>query len=382
MPSTINTNLASLNTQNNLHKSQSALQTSIQRLSSGLRVNTAKDDAAGFGIASRMDATIRGQNIAIRNANDAISYSQTTEGGLSQISDNLQRMRELAVQSANGSYGDTDRTALSNEFVQLQDEILRIRESTSFNGNSVLKTSGTTTFQVGSGNTSNDKISISGVDLSTGSINTAATKTTGSDFQSTLKSVFGQNSAADTIHGVTFSTSTGYASIDTSVITGTPSSEQTQAITDYNSKLAAAAAGVSLTGVTFSATTGKATLPGSPSAVQTALASTVNGSTGSAGTSIGTASTAQSALSAIDSALSDVNDKLTQQGAYQNRFTAVINVLRTSVENQTTARSRIVDADYASETSNLARNQILQQAGMAMLAQANQLPNNVLSLLR
>lgn len=281
--SVINTNLASLNAQHNLQKSSADLQTSIQRLSSGLRVNTARDDAAGFGIASSLDAKIRGESVAIRNANDGISYSQTAEGALSNISNNLQRMRELAVQAASGSYSSTDRSNLDTEFQQLNKEITRIVSSTSFNGVNVMTSTGSISFQVGSGTAAENQISMN--------------------------------------------------------------------VVDFNHMSSMTAGSASLTAGTF-------------------------GITGS------DTSASLNALGVIDTALGEVNQKMVQQGAYQNRFTAVISTLSTSVENNSSARSRIVDADYAVETSKLARNQVLQQAGMAMLAQANQLPNSVLSLLR
>jgi flagellin len=290
MASFINTNMASLNTQNNLTKSQAALNTSIQRLSSGMRVNSAKDDAAGYAIANRMDSTIRGQNVAIRNANDAISFSQTAEGAMSKISDNLQRMRELAVQSANGTNGTDDRNSLNTEFAQLQAEITRISSNTKFNGFSVLD-GASNTFQIGSGTGTDNQITISGVDL------TAATSETGK--------------AAD----VTTTLSTlGVATTD-----GINILDQTNAV---------------------------------------------------------------AAMAQIDLSLKEVNTETIKHGAHQNRFQAVIATLQVSVENQTTSRSRIMDTDYAAETATMARGQILQQAGMAMLAQANQLPNGVMALMK
>mgnify|MGYP000393726855 CR=1 FL=1 len=280
MASFINTNMASLNTQRNLSASQAALNTSIQRLSSGMRVNSAKDDAAGMAIASRMEATIKGQTVAMRNANDGISFSQTAEGALSKIGDNLQRMRELAVQAANGSNGADDRTSLDTEFKQLQAEVTRITSNTKFNGIQVLgaPAAAGVTFQIGDANTTDDKVTVTGADL------TAAT-----------------------------------------------------------SKTAIAAA---------------------------------------AAQDITTQAKAGSALTAIDDALKEVNNESIKHGATQNRFSAVISTLQVSVENQTAARSRIMDTDFASETATMARGQILQQAGMAMLAQANQLPNGVMALLR
>jgi len=279
MASFINTNMVSLNTQNNLTKSQGALATSIQRLSSGMRVNSAKDDAAGMAIANGMQSTIKGQTVAIRNANDAISFSQTAEGALGKINDNLQRMRELAVQSANATNSTDDRTSLNTEFTQLQAEITRVQTATKFNGTNVLAGAAdvSQTFQIGSGTT---------------------------------------------------------VDVDTITTTSKASTAQT----------AATAAGIKIDGAD--------------------------------------ATNSNAALTAIDAALKENNTASINEGATQNRFSAVISTLSVSVENQTQARSRIMDTDYAAETATLARGQILQQAGMAMLAQANQLPNGVMALMR
>jgi flagellin len=287
MPQTINTNLVSLNAQRNLTTSQSSLATSMQRLSSGLRVNSAKDDAAGLAIAERMGAQARGMNVAIRNANDAISLSQTGEGALGKVSDLFQRMRELAVQSANGTNTDSDRTSLNEEFVQLAQEATRTLGGTQFNGVAILASTDATSFQIGANNdTSIDQISVAG---------------------------FGWAANTDIT-----------AVIGTAVLTGT--NTPTVQITDV--------------------------------------------------------STAQGALDTIDDAIDAVNSQRAEFGAVQNRFENVIANLMVSAENQTAARGRIMDADYATETANLSRASILQQAGNAMVAQANQLPQQVLALLR
>ncbi len=264
MASVINTNLASLNTQRNLSASQSSLNTSLQRLSSGLRINSSKDDAAGLAIATRMDSQVRGQQVAIRNANDAISFAQVAEGGLSKQTDALQRMRELAVQSINGTNTSTDRANLDAEFTQLSAEVSRLSTATKFNGTSVFGAA--QTFQVGA-------------------------------------------DAGDTITT---------ASVAAATITG----------------------------------------------------------------SVSDVAAASTAITAIDAALTAANTSRATLGAIQNRFESVVSNLQISVENQSSAKSRIMDADFAAETANLTRGQILQQAGTAMLAQANSLPNNVLSLLR
>ena len=287
MPQTINTNLVSLNAQRNLNASQSALATSMQRLSSGLRVNSAKDDAAGLAIAERMNTQLRGMNVAIRNANDAISLSQTAEGALGKVGDILQRMRELAVQSANGTNSTADRASLNEEFVQLAQEATRTLGGTQFNGQNILATTASSTFQIGANGTSNiDRITV-------GNFNWAGETT------------------------ITALLSTG-------ILTGT--GVPTQQITDIG--------------------------------------------------------TAQTALGTIDTAIDRINSQRATFGAVQNRFENVIATLQVASENQAAARSRIMDADYASETANLSRASILQQAGNAMVAQANQLPQAVLALLR
>ena len=289
MTSFINTNMVSLNTQNNLSKSQGALATSIQRLSSGMRINGAKDDAAGMAIANGMESSIKGQTVAMRNANDAISFSQTAEGALGKINDNLQRMRELAVQAANDTNSTGDRASLNTEFSQLQAEVTRVQGSTKFNGKTVLA-GGDHKFQIGSGTTALTDTITTTMDAST---NTAAAASSGTK-------TAGSDGAADTYSGV----------------------------------------------------------------------------------AITTAAAATAAITAIDLALTENNNASIKEGANQNRFAAVVSTLQVSVENQTQARSRIMDTDYAAETSVMARGQILQQAGMAMLAQANQLPNGVMALMR
>ena len=276
MPMTINTNIVSLNAQRNLTNSQSSLATSMQRLSSGLRVNSAKDDAAGLAIAERMNTQVRGMNVAIRNSNDGISLAQTAEGGLGKLGDMLQRMRELAVQSANATNTTTDRANLDAEFQQLGSEVTRIVGATTFNGVKVLGAdiagSGLD-FQVGAN--SGETINVSGTDLT---VDATITAVTGGDVTSTAN--------------------------------------------------------------------------------------------------------ATAALDNIDAALTTVNGQRAQWGAVQNRFDAVIGNLQIGAENQAAARGRIMDADFAAETANLSRVQILQQAGTAMVAQANQLPGQVMQLLR
>ena len=283
MASTINTNIPSLNAQRNLSASAGSLTTSMQRLSSGLRVNSAKDDAAGLAIAERMHAQVRGMNVAIRNANDGVSLAQTAEGALGKIGENLQRMRELAVQAANDTNGSTDRVSLDDEFKQLAAENERVIKNTKFNGQELLTGSGGTggsfTFQIGANTQSDNQVTIATTDMFT-------------------------------------------------------------------------AMGSATQGTSTAASLGT-----------TALA-------------------ARNAMDALDTALNKVNEQRSKFGASQNRFDAIIANLQVSSENQAAARGRIVDADFAVESANLARAQILQQAGTAMLAQANQMPQSVLKLLQ
>jgi len=279
MTISVNTNLFSLNAQRKLAGSQSSLQTSMQRLSSGLRINSAADDAAGLAISQRMTAQVRGMNVAIRNANDGISLAQTADGALSSVSDSLQRMRELAVQSRNSTNSDSDKESLDLEFKQLSSEIGRVLGGTTFNGKAILgANAGTLTFQVGANVTTNDSIDITTTDLTS----------------------------------------------DTKITTVT------------------------------SASIGSAS---SASAIATVITN-------------------------IDSAIDDINSQRATFGASQNRFNSVVSNLQSSVENQSAASSRITDADFAAETANMSRAQILQQAGTAMVAQANQLPQSVLRLLQ
>lgn len=283
MAMSINTNVQSLNAQRNLATSQSSLSTTMQRLSSGLRVNSAKDDAAGLAIAERMNAQVRGMNVAVRNANDGVSMAQTAEGALSKVTDALQRMRELAVQARNGTNGAKDQVSLNKEFVELGKEIDRVIKGADFNGKKILSTdAGAINFQVGANTSANDSITVTTSNLGTN---------------------------AD------------------------------------------------ITGIT-------------------------SASIGSNATTALDATALATVISNLDTALDTVNSERAVLGATQNRFEAVVSNLQVAAENTASARSRIMDADFASETANLSRSQILQQAGTAMVAQANQLPQGVLALLR
>ena len=279
MPAIINTNLLSLNAQRNTSTSQLSLATSMQRLSSGLRVNSSKDDAAGLAIAERMQAQVRGMNVAVRNANDGISLSQTAEGALSKVSDSLQRMRELAVQARNATNTTTDLDSIGKEYTQLSQEIGRVLGGTTFNGKNILAgDAGTQTFQIGANTTANDVVDVVTTNMAT---NTDITTVTSATISNT---------------------------------------SDTAALKDI--------------------------------------------------------------IDNIDKAITTVSGERATLGASQNRFEAIISNLQISVENQSAARSRIMDADFATETANLSRAQILQQAGNTMVAQANQMPQQVLSLLR
>jgi len=279
MAQTINTNIMSLTAQRNLSRSQGRMATAMERLSSGLRVNSAKDDAAGLAIAERMNTQVRGMNVAMRNANDGISLSQVAEGGLNEIGDMLQRMRELAVQSANGTNGVGDRRNLDQEFKALASEISRIAENTTFNGRAVVGT-GAGEFQYQIGANPGQTLNITTVDITTGS---------------------------------------GIASLLTASLAGTSAGDG--------------------------------------------------------------ASLANTAMEMLDTAIDTVTAQRSSYGAAQSRFESAINNLQIGMENQAAARGRIIDADFAVETAAMVRAQILQQAGTAMVTQANSAPQNVLALL-
>jgi len=493
MAAIINTNIQSLNAQRNLTTSQTSLATSLQRLSSGLRINSAKDDAAGMAISDRMTAQIRGMNVAARNANDGISLAQTAEGDLQQIGDNLQRMRELAVQSANASNSASDREALQGEIKQLQSEIDRVASNSSFNGVKLLDGSfKAQTFQVGANNTLNDRITVESiesartsslgqtygasltgttltantgitaagqftiavgggdaVDVYTASggasiggsakeiaaaINkanisgvTATAKATEGTGTFTAATVSAAGDATLSINGTDITLSLAAAATDATTVSNTVDAiNNNSAATGVHAELSggaikliaddgrnivasfeaggatgATAAGVGLgglAGTTAAPTTtyssynleyvGEGGIEIAGSAANTTKGIT-DGTTNSAATGksismidISTADGARTALASIDSALTSINSSRAALGAMQNRFTSVVASLQTSAENLSASRSRIQDADFAAETANMTRGQILQQAGTAMLAQANSLPNGVLALLR
>lgn len=358
MAQVINTNTLSLTAQNNMNRSQSALGTAIERLSSGLRINSAKDDAAGQAISNRFTANINGLSQASRNANDGISLAQTTEGALNEINDNLQNIRRLTVQAQNATNSESDRKSIQDEIDQRLSEINRISEQTEFNGVKVLSKDQTLSIQVGAndGQTieinlhemSSTTLGMDGFDVNNMStkLKEGSTITTGSETY-TLKDtdmttynggVVSMKDAAgkETIYGI---------------------KEATDGTKTY---------------FTLEAEAG--TNPGDPATLkETAMADAPT---------IAKIEGSLSPLADIDAAIAQVDDLRSGLGAVQNRFDSVINNLDSTVNNLSASRSRILDADYATEVSNMSRAQILQQAGTTVLAQANQVPQNVLSLLR
>lgn len=382
MAAIINTNVIALNAQRNLNSSQNALATTLQRLSSGLRINSAKDDAAGLAISERMTSQIRGLNQAVRNANDGISMSQTAEGALGEIGNNLQRIRELAVQSGNASNSVSDRTALNNEVQQLKAEIDRVASTTAFNGIKLLD--GTFTnqaFQVGAN--VGETISITSlVNAQSSSLGTSTTTT--ANVTGIVIATPAAITAGDlTINGV---------SVGAVALGATPTAQGDNIAAAINSVSgttnvsATNAAGI----LTLTNTSGSTTIVGMTGTATQAATGLTAGTTsvttasvvGFAGVNVSTTAGAENAISSMDSALSALNAARADLGAYQNRFSSAVSNLQTTAENLAASRSRIVDTDFAAETAILSRNQVLQQAGTAMLAQANALPQSVLALLR
>jgi flagellin len=384
MAAIINTNVVSLNAQRNLTTSQNALATSLQRLSSGMRINSAKDDAAGLAISQRMTSQINGLNQAARNANDGISMSQTAEGALGEIGNNLQRIRDLSVQSRNASNSVSDRTALNNEVQQLKSEIDRVASTTSFNGIKLLDGSfNNQAFQVGAnvGETISITSLVNAQSSSLGTTTTSSANVTGA-----APTAFTAITAGDlTINGVSVgavaaggSAATQGANIAAAINTKSGLTNVT-ATADAAGKVSLVNASGSSTIVAFAGASASTAITGLTAGTTAATTSTV---AGFAGVDISTTVGADVAIAAMDSALSAVNAGRADLGAYQNRFSSAISNVQTTSENLTASRSRIVDIDFAAETATLSRNQVLQQAGTAMLAQANAMPQSVLALLR
>jgi flagellin len=392
---TINTNVMSMTAQRNLSQSAGSLATSMQRLSSGLRVNSAKDDAAGLAISERMSAQVRGMTVAARNANDGISLAQTAEGSLGKVGDMLQRMRELAVQSANATNSDSDRTALQAEVGQLKEEIQRVADTTSFNGTKLLNGSFTNqTFQVGAN--AGESINVTEIaDANLTSLGDAATGAASATGAAAAATAFG---TATALGDLTITGKSGVA-VDIGVIpaSGSASNRMAQVVSAINAKSnetgVNAVYNSSTDAIEFTATEegtwdGSFTVDGADDGTLTGvdagtgLVSTA-GSTGALNTlDISSTGGATAALTQIDSALDAINSSRANLGALQSRFENAVSNIQIQSENISAARGRIVDADFAKETANLSRAQILQQAGTAMVAQANQAPQGVLSLLR
>jgi len=399
--SVINTNTISLNAQRNLSTNSASLATSIQRLSSGLRINSAKDDAAGLAISERFSTQIRGMNQAARNANDGISLAQTAEGALGEIGNNLQRIRELAVQSANATNSTSDREALQAEVKQLKAEIQRVSEQTSFNDKKLLNGSFTAqAFQVGANH--DQKIEIEGIvnaDISQlgrwTSVDTPNATGQSGDFTAVTLAEDGNfNLTVGEVEILNVTAGAAGATVSAARIDDALASTSIrQGLADAGITFTGSAAGGNLvfTGANLSAFDVAVTNDGTGGFAGTDFAAGDNNidngvagttMTGFADLDISTAEGATNALKAMDAALAQVNGARADLGAIQNRFSSVVANLQTSSENLSASRSRIMDTDFAKETAELSRTQVLQQAGTAMLAQANQLPQNVLSLLR
>ena len=405
MASTINTNINSLTAQRNLSQSQNSLATSMQRLSSGLRVNSAKDDAAGLAISERMNTQVRGLTVGARNSNDGISLAQTAEGSLGKVGDMLQRMRELAVQAGNATNSQADRDALQAEVKQLTDEIDRVAKQTSFNGTKILDGSFSgAVFQVGANSGDNITVGALTDSRAAGLSDIAYAYDKTSDIVAT--SVTDQSeitsSSALQIHDGTTSWDLGpikAASSGTermgqmveainrkSADTGVTAFLSKQGDGNYTIDLVSLKTdsngdAVTMTlGAGFTATnSGRAT---GALASEIDAANTTTDALGIDTLTVDTQRNAWVALKKIDSAIDQVNSARADLGALQSRFENSVGSIAIQVENLSASRGRIVDADFAMETANLSRTQILQQAGTAMVAQANKLPQGVLALLQ
>lgn len=390
---TINTNVASLNAQNNLASSQNALQTSLQHLSSGLRINSSKDDAAGLYTAELMSSTIRGTDQAVHNASDGISLAQTAEGALAQIASNLQRIREIAVQSANSTV--QDRSGLQAETNQLTQEISRIVQTSKFNGVSLLSSTTTLTFQVGANGASTNQVAVATTDLTAVGGGSTAEKAAAQAVVDAASTGTANWDAMDqaTIYmmsapGVT-TVFAGGALFETTLSNSFTSSDAASAaaVATYNAMQAAFNAGGGSDAV--GGTTTKAALVASGQAVTDSytpsnpILNSYNSDLSGTGTiDVSSQNSASTALASLDADITKISSTRSTFGAIQNRFDAVIANLQSYSENLTASRSRIMDADFASETASLTRAQVLQQAGTAVLSQANAIPQSVLALLR
>ncbi|MDH0382983.1 flagellin [Comamonas aquatica] len=403
MAMSINTNVVSINAQRNLGLSGGSLAQSMQRLSSGLRVNSAKDDAAGLAIAERMNTQVKGLAVASRNANDGISLAQTAEGALGKVGDMLQRMRELAVQSSNATNSKSDREALQAELTQLRDEVDRVAKTTSFNGAKLLDGSFTgAVFQVGAnsgdnitvGALANTKVAELGnanytkaasTTLNTANLVNGATSMSGADTTITIVGALGAAQTA-TVDIAKDANMTGDEALGKIVAAINSKSADTGVTAFLNDAKTGIELRATMDGDTANATAVSVTSTNAGFTAGLVFAASAAPSAddlkGIDGVDITTQAGAWEALQHIDSALDKVNSARGELGAIQARFEKTVENIDIQNENLSAARGRIVDADFAQETANLSRTQILQQAGTAMVAQANQLPQNVLSLLR
>ena len=407
MAMTINTNISSINAQRNLSLSGGSLATSMQRISSGLRVNSAKDDAAGLAIAERMNSQVRGLSVASRNANDGISLAQTAEGALGKMGDMLGRMRDLAVQAGNATNSKSDREALQSEVKQLTDEIDRVAKTSNFNGQKILDGSfAGAVFQVGAN---------SGENITVGALTNSSAKGLASVAYSTNAALGASIDAKDaTVTGFGTKIAAGALTIkvgsadaiDLGEIRAAGSGAQRlgDVVAAINNKSADTGVTAFLSGnddgtYKLEVVSSKLKADGTPetltfsagfTAAATGVTAAAMAQTAAAGTAakgidtltVATQKDAWVALKKIDSAIDQVNTARADLGALQSRFENTAANIDIQTENLSAARGRIVDADFAKETANLSRTQILQQAGTAMVAQANQLPQQVLSLLR
>ncbi len=377
MPSIINTNLPSLNTQRNLNTSQAALATSIQRLSSGLRVNSARDDAAGLAIAERMNAQVRGLNVAARNASDGISLAQTAEGSLGKIGDMVQRIRELSVQSSNATNNNNDRAALQAEVAQLKEEIDRVALSANFNGTKLLDGSFTSAkFQVGAD--AGEAITVSSITnarlAGMGVVNRASR-----DSSTAISDLTATNTGDLTINGTDIGALTAAGTIQERQAQVIDAINRISTTTNVGAFLDVANNKIVLTSAGNITLTGAA---GAKVGFVAADSATAAASGDMTTLNISSYGGAQLAIQQADAALAQINGARATLGAVQSRFESAVSNIQIASENTTAARSRIMDTDFAAETAAMTRSQILQQAGNAMLSQANQLPQQVLALLK
>jgi flagellin len=393
MALSVNTNVSSLNAQRNLSRSGEGLATSMQRLSSGMRINSAKDDAAGLQISNRLTSQVNGLGVAQRNANDGISMAQTAEGAMQESTSILQRMRELSIQSANGSNSSEDRSALQKEVSALQSELTRIAETTSFGGQSLLDGSfNTKAFQVGAN--AGETISVGLKDISAdviGDTDTHLVSAGALDAAALGTAEIGRGGTMSIAYLSSTGGTTQNFEVDMSAVTATASVTDMATIV---SAVNAAVNGIGVEAVSTGALSGS--MISSTSTLTIVMKDTAGASTAVAaqGASVTAAATNQvddvdisdqigagAAVRTIDNALAEINESRANLGAIQNRFSHTISNLSNISENVSASRSRIQDTDFASETAAMTKNQILQQAGTSILAQSNQLPQAALSLI-